>query len=151
MSPRMASLLADLASQAGLPEDAVTGPLPIQLIFDGNTGVNVAEDEVTGEIFLSSKLAELADESDMAAVSLMIGRANYEQDELHGAFLAMSEQGSVILSRRMSLQSLDYAALERLLADFVEFAERWTDHTASLIEALHSRERPMGEHPELKV
>lgn len=151
MSPRLASLLEDLASQAGLPEDQVTGSMPLQLVFDGDTGVQLAEDDVSGEISLSSKVAQLAGEADMAAVALMIGRANYEQDELQGAFLAMSEAGSVILSRRMALQALDYAAFEQLLTEFVEFAERWSNEIATLIEALHSRESPWGEHPELKV
>ena len=78
----------------------------------------------------------MKEEENLAPIALMLTQANFEQDELYGSHLGMSEEGLVILLRRMASHSLNDVTFDRQLREFVETAEMWSDSIASIIKSL---------------
>lgn len=127
-------LLADFAQQTGLPADQVSGGNTVNLVFDDKTGVQVTGTD--DEISFTSILFRVEDENKLAAIALMIAQANYEQEDLYGAHLAMNEQGQVVLLRRVAARAITNVDFNRLLGEFVDAAEKWSASITSMSEAL---------------
>ena len=128
--------LANFALQTGLPQDQFSGRETVNLIFDDKTGVQVTSTDDEDEIVFASTLFQVEDENNQAAIALMIAQANFEQDDLNGAHLAMNEQGQVVLLRRVVARSLNNVDFNRLLEGFVGTAEKWSASIASMLESL---------------
>ena len=142
MNTLFESLLVNFARQTGILEAYFSAQGPVNLVFNDRTGVQISHDEATGEVGLASRLFQIEDEEYLAAIALMIAQANFEQDELHGSHLAMSEQGQVVLLHRAPLQALDNVAFDRLVTEFVDAAEKWSDFIAAMVEMLRKQYVP---------
>ncbi len=134
------TLLEGLSLQIGIPKEQVCGEgqRTVNLIFDEKTGVEISNDAVNGKIRLSSKLFQVNDEEDMGAIALLLTQANFEQKGLYGAHLAMSEEGLIVLMRRVSLQSLNGTAFGDLIKEFVNAAAQWSDSVTLMSKLLKS-------------
>ena len=128
--------LANLALQAGLPKDQFSGQETVNLIFDDKIGVQISYIDDSNEIVFVSTLFQVEDENNLAAIALMSAQANFEQDDLYGAHLAISEQGQVVLLRRVIAQALSNVDFNKLLEEFVTAAEKWSASIASMTESL---------------
>lgn len=130
------ALMSGLAAQTGIPQEQINTKGPVHLVFDEKTGVEINEDAINREICLSSKLSQIDNEEDMGAVALMLVHANFEQDQLGGAYLAMSEGGMVVLMRRIPMQSLSDSDLGKVLNEFVSTATQWSSSVAAMTKLL---------------
>ena len=128
--------LANFALQTGLPQDQFSGRETVNLVFDDKTGVQVTGIDDNDEISFASTLFQVEDENNLAAIALLIAQANFEQDDLYGAHLAMNEQGQVVLLRRVAARSLSNVDFNKLLEEFVDAAEKWSASIASMTESL---------------
>ena len=127
------TLLAGYAESVGLAAQPLLAQQPANLLFDDKLNIQVALDEATGDVCFASWLFSVEDEQRLAVIALMIAQANFEQDGLRGAHLAMNTEGKVVLLRRVPLQSLDGVRFDKLVKEFVDAAEKWTDSVASMV------------------
>lgn len=127
------NLLTGYAESVGLDAQQLLAQRPANLLFDDKLNIQVALDEPAGEVCFASWLFSVEDEQRLAVIALMIAQANFEQDGLYGAHLAMNTEGKVVLLRRVPLQSLDAVRFDNQVKEFVDAAEQWTDAVASMV------------------
>lgn len=138
------NLLAGYAESVGLSAQQLLAQRPANLLFDDKLNIQVALDEATAEVCFASWLYSVEDEQHLAVIALLIAEANFEQDGLYGAHLAMNTEGKVVLLRRVPLQSLDGVRFDKQVKEFVDAAEKWTDSVASMV-AFVATEADTGE------
>lgn len=146
MRDQFENLLAGYAESVGLAAQQFLEQQTANLLFDDKLNVQVALDEAAGEVCFASWLFSVEDEQQLAVIALMIAQANFDQDGLNGAHLAMNTEGKVVLLRRAPLQSLDSVRFDKQVTEFVDAAEKWTDSVASMV-AFIAIEADDGETP----
>ena len=135
-------LLSNFAAQTGLPAEQVSGQDTVNLVFDDKTGVQITGAGADDEISFASILFQVEGEDNLAAIALMIAQANYDQADLYGAHLAMNEQGQVVLLRRVPARSITHVDFNRVLAEFVDAAAKWSASIAAMAESLQEFDSP---------
>ena len=130
------TLIEGLCLQTGMAKEQVLGREPVNLVFDERIGVEISNDAANREVRLASRLFQVNEEEDLGAMALLVAEANFEQNQLYRAHLAMSEGGTIVLLRTTPVDALNEASFSRLVREFVDAATHWSDSITSISKLL---------------
>ncbi len=102
------------------------------LLFDKDIVLNIEFDDASGQMILSAYLDELpADDAEGLLRDLMI--ANLYWHRTDGATLGLEDAtNGVILAQARPVTDLDDSSFEKMVETFVNQAERWKNHIATV-------------------
>ena len=147
------TLIEGLCSQTGMAKEQVLGQEPVNLVFDERIGVEISHDAANREVCLASRLFQVNDEDDLAAMALLIAQANFEKNQLYRAHLAMGEEGTIVLLRAVPMDALDETSFNKVMREFVDAAAHWSDAITSMSKLLkeHHSSASAEESPGVQI
>ncbi len=149
------ALVEGLCLQTGIAKEQVLGQEPINLVFDERIGVEISNDTANREVCLASRLFQVNDDEDLGPMALLVAQANFEQNRLYRAHLAISEEGMIVLLRAMPVDALNETSFSKLMREFVDAATHWSDSITSMSKLLKEHrnidDSSVAEDPGIKI
>jgi len=137
------ALLRDLGKTCGLQDLAPDDSAYCCLLLDEKISVQMQLNPITGILTLFSPVGHVGESDPKTALLEHLLWANLFWQGTGGATLGWDrETGQVIFGRQVSLSEYDSGAFQRLVEDFANNAEAWTNHLDQMKEALSQADEP---------